>query len=137
MRFPSLDRLLFRPSADEARRALLDMATTIVGVLALVIGLTVVALGGGVEPVLELAQPDWKPSVTNPPPAEALQVSRATNGLSSCPLVAALRQLHPSGASQRCLDGQAYRALGVGLTVPLRQQSDAGSVLATQWRSGP
>ncbi len=36
--------LLFRGSADEARRVLLGVATTVVGVVALVIGLTVVAL---------------------------------------------------------------------------------------------
>lgn len=39
-----LDPLLFRGNADEARRVLLGVATTVVGVLALVIGLTVVAL---------------------------------------------------------------------------------------------
>jgi len=39
-----LDPLLFRGDADEARRVLLGVATTVVGVLALVIGLTVVAL---------------------------------------------------------------------------------------------
>jgi hypothetical protein len=36
--------LLFRDSEDEARRVLLGVATTVVGVLALVLGLTVVAL---------------------------------------------------------------------------------------------
>jgi uncharacterized membrane protein len=39
-----LDPLLFRGNAEEARRVLLGVATTVVGVLALVIGLTVVAL---------------------------------------------------------------------------------------------
>ena len=39
-----LDPLLFKGSADEARRLLLGVATTVVGVIALVIGLTVVAL---------------------------------------------------------------------------------------------
>jgi uncharacterized membrane protein len=39
-----LDPLLFRGDVDEARRVLFGVATTVVGVLALVIGLTVVAL---------------------------------------------------------------------------------------------
>ena len=39
-----LDPVLLRGNADEARRVLLGVATTVVGVLALVIGLTVVAL---------------------------------------------------------------------------------------------
>jgi uncharacterized membrane protein len=39
-----LDPVLFRGGAEEARRVLLGVATTVVGVLALVIGLTVVAL---------------------------------------------------------------------------------------------
>ena len=39
-----LDPLLFRGNAEEARRVLLGVATTVVGVLALIIGLTVVAL---------------------------------------------------------------------------------------------
>jgi uncharacterized membrane protein len=39
-----LDPVLFRGNAEEARRVLLGVATTVVGVLALVIGLTVVAL---------------------------------------------------------------------------------------------
>jgi uncharacterized membrane protein len=39
-----LDPVLFRGNAEEARRVLLGVATTVVGVLALVVGLTVVAL---------------------------------------------------------------------------------------------
>ena len=39
-----LDPLLFRGDVDEARRVLFGVATTVVGVLALVIGLTVLAL---------------------------------------------------------------------------------------------
>jgi uncharacterized membrane protein len=39
-----LDPFLFRGNAEEARRVLLGVATTVVGVLALIIGLTVVAL---------------------------------------------------------------------------------------------